>query len=50
MYPNEGNNNKSAKYKATLPEAQSATEKNKTKNPPSVNMPPETEMSPPQLG
>ena len=50
MYPNEGNTHKSAKHKTVLPEIQSAAEKDKAKDPPGVDMPPETEMSPPQLG
>jgi len=52
MHPNEGNNhkNKSDKRNTVSPETQSDTEKNKTKNPPGVFMPPEKEMSPPQLG
>jgi len=52
MYPNEDNTHKSksANHNATLSETQSAIAKNKTKNPPGVSMPPEKEMSPPQLG
>jgi len=50
MLPNEGSTNKSTKHKSKFPEAQSNTEKNKAQNPPGVSMPPETEMSPPQLG
>ena len=50
MYPNESHTSKSTKHKTALPEAQPAVEKNKATDPPGVNMPPETEMSPPQLG
>ena len=50
MRSNEGHTHKSTKQKTTLPEAHPAAEKNKPKDPPGVNMPPETEMSPPQLG
>ena len=50
MYPNESHIPKSTKYKATLPESQPVAEKNKTKDPPGVSMPPEKEMSPAQLG
>jgi len=50
MCPNEGNINKNTKHKTTLPEVQPTAEKDKAKDPPGVSMPPEKEMSPPQLG
>jgi hypothetical protein len=48
MYPNE--DQKNTNYRATLSETQTEAEKNKADDPPGVFMPPETEMSPPQLG
>jgi len=52
MNQNEGHNHKSksTKHNSTLTEILSSAEKSKTKNPPGVSMPPEKEMSPPQLG
>ena len=50
MYPNESHNNKTAKNKTAASKLQPIAEKDKTKDPPGVSMPPETEMSPPQLG
>jgi len=52
MFPNKDHSkkDKSTNHNATLTETLSAAEKSKTKNPPGVSLPPETEMSPPQLG
>jgi len=52
MNPSEGHNNKSkgTKHNSTLTETIRSAEKNKKKNPPGVSIPPEKEMSPPQLG
>jgi len=49
MSPNK--NHKNTKHKSALPaEAQSFEVKDEPKDPPGVFMPPESEMSPPQLG
>ncbi|MCL2404028.1 MAG: hypothetical protein FWC92_00635 [Defluviitaleaceae bacterium] len=52
MYPNKSltHTSKSTKQSSTLTETVSNAEKSKTQNPPGVNMPPEEEMSPAQLG
>jgi len=52
MNPNEDHNHngKSTKHHSTLVETLLSAEKNKIKNPPGVSIPPEEEMSPPQLG
>jgi len=52
MSPSESHNHKSknTKHKSTLTETILSAEKNKAKNPPGVSIPPEKEMSPPQLG
>jgi len=44
------NKNKIDKYKDAVPEVMSFEEKNESKDPPGVFMPPESEMSPAQLG
>ena len=48
MYPNENHSQKNAKHENVLPEGQPVAGKNKTK--PGAAIPPEKEMSPPQLG
>jgi len=53
MYPSENHTHKSKNTKheaAPEIEAHSASGKTRTKNPPGVHMPSETEMSPAQLG
>ena len=50
MYPNDNHKNKNDKRASKLAEAIAAAEKTKTKNPPGVEIPLESEMSPPQLG
>ena len=50
MYPKESNSDKNTKQKAALPKTKSEADRKETKDPPGVNMPPETEMSPPQFG
>jgi len=53
MCPNEGHTHKSAKHEAALPEKHPSRGKNETEDLPGVSgvpMPPEKEMSPPQLG
>jgi len=52
MNPKEGHNPKknTSQHDASMLEAHFDTDKNKTINPPGVTIPPETEMSPPQLG
>jgi len=41
---------KDIKHKSAVPKSQPVAGEDKPKDPPGVNMPPETEMSPPQLG
>jgi len=50
MNPTENQTHKNKKSKDTLPKKQPITSENKTNDPPGVHMPPEKEMSPPQLG
>jgi len=51
VYPKENHTSKNkSPYHNATPETRPTDEKNETKNPPGVFMPPETEMSPPQLG
>jgi len=52
MSPNESRDHKvkNNKSSAELTEAILSAEKSKAKNPPGLSMPPEKEMSPPQLG
>jgi len=52
MYPKEGSTHKgkNTKHNTTSPNKKAATEKKIVKNPPGVELPPETEMSPAQYG
>ena len=50
MRSNKGHSNKSTNHDAVLPKTKPDADKNETKDPPGVHMPPEREMSPPQLG
>ena len=50
MYPKDSHTKKSNNPKNELAEAITAAEEMKAKNPPNVTIPPEREMSPPQLG
>jgi len=48
MYPKEDNVNK--KHKTVSPEKKANAKESIAKDPPGVDMPPETDMSPPQFG